>query len=56
MWHHDQRVCLACFYVWYDCGLTAQDEIKAFVLKAEADRSFPFTFNTAKFERVAGFV
>jgi hypothetical protein len=52
MWHHDHRVCLACFYVWYDEGLTQPEEIKNFVLKAEADRTFPFTFDTAKFERV----
>lgn len=52
MWHHDHRVCLACFYVWYDTGLTSPAEIKDYVLKAEHERAFPFTGDISRFERV----
>jgi hypothetical protein len=45
MWHGQARICMACFYVWYDCGdETSSDpaRIKAYVLNAEAKGEWPF--------------
>jgi hypothetical protein len=46
MWHGRDRICLACFYVWYDpdgaIDVTKPEQIKAAVLKAEAAGTYPF--------------
>jgi hypothetical protein len=31
--HGEHRICLACFFIWYDDGLVAAAEIKALRLK-----------------------
>lgn len=42
MWHGEHRICLACFYVWYDSGCEGPAAIKAYVLNAEATGKWPF--------------
>jgi hypothetical protein len=53
MWHHYHRICLACFYVWYDTGLVEPIAIKDYVLKAEGENVWPFGANDEKFRRVS---
>ena len=33
MWHGQARICLACFFIWYDDGLTDPAAIRALRLK-----------------------
>ena len=42
MWHGTDSICLPCFFVWYDSGVTDKAEIKAYVLAAEAAGTWPF--------------
>lgn len=42
MWHGTDSICLACFYVWYDEGITDKAAIKEYVLDAEAEGRWPF--------------
>jgi len=48
-WHGNRRICLACFFVWYDpndnIDVTKPDEIKAAVLAAEEAGRYPFTMS-----------
>ena len=43
MWHGHAAICLACFYVWYECFSSDPVKIKAYVLDAEARGEWPFT-------------
>jgi hypothetical protein len=53
-WHGASQICLACFYVWYDCGLTNPQEVALMVLECERTRKYPFTMSdVAEFERQA---
>ena len=46
MWHGEDRICRACFAVWYDpsepIDVTDRSQIKDAVLRAEAAGSYPF--------------
>ena len=53
-WHGNAKICLACFYVWYDgpCDSGDPAQIAAEVLEAERIGAYPFTMsNRADFER-----
>jgi hypothetical protein len=41
-WHGKARICLPCFYVWYDCNMIEPEKIRAYVLAAEAEGRWPF--------------
>jgi hypothetical protein len=42
MWHGEARICRACFFLWYDYGLTDTEALKAEVLAREASGRWPF--------------
>lgn len=52
-WHGEHRLCLACFFVWYEGGGPKPDEIKAEVLAAEATGVFPFTSDDPRLRRAS---
>jgi hypothetical protein len=54
MWHGHAAICLACFYVWYDCGDEISSDpvkIKAYVLRAHASGEWPFTADLERARR-----
>ena len=54
IWHGDDKICSACFYVWHDGGGPDKKSIAAEVLEAERAGKFPFTMpNRADFERIS---
>ena len=53
MWHGTSRICPACFFVWYDRGITDPAELKKTVLFLEAAGQWPFPSQQAGVERLA---
>lgn len=57
MWHGKARICLACFFVWYDpsedIDVTDPAQIKAAVLRAEAVGKYPFPSTKPGIARIA---
>jgi hypothetical protein len=41
-WHGGARICIACFYVWYDEGIVDPAVLGPTVLKREAAGKWPF--------------
>lgn len=54
-WHGQSRICIACFYVWYDGPVDGTDPeaVAAYVLQAETAGTFPFGGSDADYRRVA---
>jgi hypothetical protein len=58
MFHGASRICIACFYTWYDpndpIDVTKPAEIKAAVLRAEAAGTYPFPSTEPGIARTIG--
>ena len=52
VWHGEARICIACFYVWYDVGLTDPATLATEVLAREAAGRWPFPSDVHGVERV----
>lgn len=42
MWHGQDRLCVACFHIWYEYGITDRAELGAETLRCEAAGEWPF--------------
>lgn len=57
LWHGRSKICIACFYVWYDptgpVDVTRPEQVKAEVLRCEAAGVYPFTSRRPGIQRIA---
>jgi hypothetical protein len=42
LWHGQHRICVACFYVWYDEGITDPDVLGPEIVRRERVNAWPF--------------